>query len=528
MPTSWRPAGRIHRRSPLTQVEHASWPDRPKPWRAHGRRRHPRAQRGRQDRPRPRQVPRDGRFEAIVVDDGSTDGTGDEARAHGAALVIRHEERGGVGAAIRDGWKGGARPQAPYLALLSGDDQHEPAELVPALDACSSAQGRLRPGLALAARRPGRWPGRRSRLRDPALLARLQRPRPPPGHRRRPTASGSSGRTSCAIRRSISTRLADELRPRAVRALQGDPARLPGDRGSLHRPLPRQEGYTKMRGLATGGACSGPASLPADRGQAMTEPSDGRASPAGASSSPAAPGSSAARSCAASSRRARRSPSSTTCSPAGPSVPTERPARRGLGHRRDARPRARRPTRRSSSTWPRGTSSPRRRTRASDFATNIGGTLNVLMAARDSPVDRVVYTRLDVDLRQPAHDPDQRGRPARPALAVRGEQARRRALLHRLLRELRPAGRGRPLLERLRERPAARQPVLRRHREVLRRRASTARRSRSTATASRRATSPTSTTRSTRPCSRRSSRAPRARSSTSAPASRRRSTRSPS
>ena len=30
-------------------------------------------------------LPRDGRFEAIVVDDGSTDGTGDEARAHGAA-----------------------------------------------------------------------------------------------------------------------------------------------------------------------------------------------------------------------------------------------------------------------------------------------------------------------------------------------------------------------------------------------------------------------------------------------------------
>ena len=51
--------------------------------------------------------PRDGRFEAIVVDDGSTDGTGDEARAHGAAVVVRHEVRGGGGAAIRDGWKAG-------------------------------------------------------------------------------------------------------------------------------------------------------------------------------------------------------------------------------------------------------------------------------------------------------------------------------------------------------------------------------------------------------------------------------------
>jgi dolichol-phosphate mannosyltransferase len=84
-------------------------------------------------------LPKDGRFEAIVVDDGSTDGTGDEARAHGAAVVVRHEQRGGVGAAIRDGWKEGLRRNRPYLALLSGDDQHEPAELVRALDALESA-----------------------------------------------------------------------------------------------------------------------------------------------------------------------------------------------------------------------------------------------------------------------------------------------------------------------------------------------------------------------------------------------------
>jgi dolichol-phosphate mannosyltransferase len=84
-------------------------------------------------------IPRDGRFEAIVVDDGSTDGTGDEALAHGAAVVIRHEQRGGVGAAIRDGWKEGLRRERPYLALLSGDDQHEPAELVPAFEALLAA-----------------------------------------------------------------------------------------------------------------------------------------------------------------------------------------------------------------------------------------------------------------------------------------------------------------------------------------------------------------------------------------------------
>ncbi len=80
-------------------------------------------------------MPRDGRFEAIVVDDGSTDGTGDEARAHGAAVVLRHEQRSGVGVAIRDGFACGLARQRPYLALISGDDQHEPAELIAAFDA---------------------------------------------------------------------------------------------------------------------------------------------------------------------------------------------------------------------------------------------------------------------------------------------------------------------------------------------------------------------------------------------------------
>jgi dolichol-phosphate mannosyltransferase len=84
-------------------------------------------------------LPRDGRFEAIVVDDGSTDGTGAEAMAHGAALVVRHEIRQGVGAAIRDGWKAGRERQRPYLALISGDDQHEPSELVAAFEALLAA-----------------------------------------------------------------------------------------------------------------------------------------------------------------------------------------------------------------------------------------------------------------------------------------------------------------------------------------------------------------------------------------------------
>lgn len=78
--------------------------------------------------------PTDGRFEAIVVDDGSIDATGDEARAHGASVVLRHERRRGVGAAIRTGFACGRERGRPFLALLSGDDQHEPSDLLGALD----------------------------------------------------------------------------------------------------------------------------------------------------------------------------------------------------------------------------------------------------------------------------------------------------------------------------------------------------------------------------------------------------------
>jgi dolichol-phosphate mannosyltransferase len=80
------------------------------------------------------QFPTDGRFEAIVVDDGSSDGTGDEARAHGAAVVLRHDKCRGVGAAIRTGFKCARERGTPYLALLAGDDQHDPSDLIGALD----------------------------------------------------------------------------------------------------------------------------------------------------------------------------------------------------------------------------------------------------------------------------------------------------------------------------------------------------------------------------------------------------------
>ena len=76
-----------------------------------------------------RKVPR--RFAAcvIVVDDCSGDGTDAEARAAGAEQVLRHPANRGVGAAIRTGLHHARTLGFEYVAILSGDDQHEPDEL---------------------------------------------------------------------------------------------------------------------------------------------------------------------------------------------------------------------------------------------------------------------------------------------------------------------------------------------------------------------------------------------------------------
>ena len=69
----------------------------------------------------------------LVVDDCSTDETASEARSMGAK-VITHAEKSGVGGAIRTGIEYAIENDFDILAVVSGDDQHEPSELGRALE----------------------------------------------------------------------------------------------------------------------------------------------------------------------------------------------------------------------------------------------------------------------------------------------------------------------------------------------------------------------------------------------------------
>lgn len=65
----------------------------------------------------------------LVVDDGSTDKTSDEARAVGVE-VIRHEKNQGKGAAIKTGLRAlTSRDGVEWVLILDGDGQHLPEEI---------------------------------------------------------------------------------------------------------------------------------------------------------------------------------------------------------------------------------------------------------------------------------------------------------------------------------------------------------------------------------------------------------------
>ena len=105
----------------------------------------------------------------LVIDDGSTDGTGAAARAAGAT-VVTHPVRRGKGAALATALTTARAEGAERVVTLDADGQHDPAD-IPTLLAASAAAPRaiivgarldehaLPPDRALAIRLAGFWLG---------------------------------------------------------------------------------------------------------------------------------------------------------------------------------------------------------------------------------------------------------------------------------------------------------------------------------------------------------------------------------
>ena len=64
----------------------------------------------------------------LVVDDGSSDGTGDISRGRGAT-VVRHERNRGLGAAVRTGLRSAVEEGADLVAYLDADLEYYPEDI---------------------------------------------------------------------------------------------------------------------------------------------------------------------------------------------------------------------------------------------------------------------------------------------------------------------------------------------------------------------------------------------------------------
>jgi hypothetical protein len=66
--------------------------------------------------------------QVVVIDDGSKDGTGAEARAEGAR-VVAHPFNLGYGAALQTGYKAALDLDARYVVQMDADGQHDPENI---------------------------------------------------------------------------------------------------------------------------------------------------------------------------------------------------------------------------------------------------------------------------------------------------------------------------------------------------------------------------------------------------------------
>jgi len=78
----------------------------------------------------------------IVVDDGSNDGSGEEARKAGA-FVLSHPRNFGKGEALKSGYKYALDKGAEWIVSLDSDMQHDPASLSDFFTAASGGEADL-------------------------------------------------------------------------------------------------------------------------------------------------------------------------------------------------------------------------------------------------------------------------------------------------------------------------------------------------------------------------------------------------
>jgi glycosyltransferase involved in cell wall biosynthesis len=79
-------------------------------------------------------------FDVVVIDDGSTDGTGELAEDAGAR-VIRHPFNLGIGGAVQSGFVYALDNDYDYMIQIDGDGQHLPEELRSLVEAMGADAG---------------------------------------------------------------------------------------------------------------------------------------------------------------------------------------------------------------------------------------------------------------------------------------------------------------------------------------------------------------------------------------------------
>ncbi len=95
-------------------------------------------------------------YEVVVIDDGSTDHTANQAKA-GGAKVIPHLLNSGAGAATRTGLHYARNMKFDVAATMDADGQHDPQDLIRVADAVLKASSNLVIGSRLIQRAGMPW-----------------------------------------------------------------------------------------------------------------------------------------------------------------------------------------------------------------------------------------------------------------------------------------------------------------------------------------------------------------------------------